>query len=544
MDAVAPNSAAANVNSPPPFLSKTYDMVDGPSTNSVVSWSDNGNSFVVWNVPEFARDILPKGKENSRTKLGEEIDHGIEPGEHLDEGPRISTFVYIYHGASALSLSALLATALCQTPSLGMLYFGFRKVDPDRWEFANEGFLRGQKHLLKSISRRKPAQLNGNQQPSLVQNSPAGAFIEVGKFGLEEEVERLQRDKNVLMQELVRLRQQQQATDNQLQSVGQRVQVMEQRQQQMMSFLAKAMQSPGFLAQFVQQQSDSNRHIIGGNKKRRLHRQEEDTLASEHLHNSLDGRFVKFQPSMNEAAKALLRQILQMNASGRMASSLNNPDAFLIDNVPSAIALDSRSSSSRASGVTLSEVPPPTSGHSYMAAVQSQFPINCVPNSIPEMQSSSAVLTDAVKAAEFPELNLHNCPESVLDFGKVQGVERESSLLNPELSFAEPDAGDIDMMSAVLDGTQPVEIEADAFSPDPDGISKLPSISDVFWEQFLTASPLTGDTDEISSCAIGDGLTEDQESPSEKESGGGDMDKIKHMDHITQQLGLLASESS
>lgn len=47
-------------NSPPPFLCKTYDMVDDLSTDSVVSWSKSNNSFVVWNVLEFSRDILPK----------------------------------------------------------------------------------------------------------------------------------------------------------------------------------------------------------------------------------------------------------------------------------------------------------------------------------------------------------------------------------------------------------------------------------------------------------------------------------------------------
>ena len=49
-----------NSSAPPPFLSKTYDMVDDPATDAVVSWSPTNNSFVVWNPPEFARDLLPK----------------------------------------------------------------------------------------------------------------------------------------------------------------------------------------------------------------------------------------------------------------------------------------------------------------------------------------------------------------------------------------------------------------------------------------------------------------------------------------------------
>nr|GMC70368.1 heat stress transcription factor A-4B-like [Ipomoea batatas] len=46
--------------SPAPFLAKTYELVDDRATNSVVSWSRGGRSFVVWNPPEFARDLLPK----------------------------------------------------------------------------------------------------------------------------------------------------------------------------------------------------------------------------------------------------------------------------------------------------------------------------------------------------------------------------------------------------------------------------------------------------------------------------------------------------
>ena len=47
-------------NAPPPFLTKTYEMVDDPMTNSMVCWSETGYSFIVWNPPDFTRDLLPR----------------------------------------------------------------------------------------------------------------------------------------------------------------------------------------------------------------------------------------------------------------------------------------------------------------------------------------------------------------------------------------------------------------------------------------------------------------------------------------------------
>eukprot|EP00850_Spirogloea_muscicola_P000628 SM000002S05708 [mRNA] locus=s2:1729382:1732041:- [translate_table: standard] len=209
---------------------------------------------------------------------------------------------------------------------------GFRKVDPDRWEFANEDFLRGQRHLLKSIQRRKPAGQSGTHGHhgggsgggGAVVGGGAGAgaavgkdvggagalAVEVGNFGMEGEIAQLKRDKNVLMLELVRLRQQQSATERQLTLMAERVEVNEARQAQMFAFLAKAMQSPAIMAQLLQQNEAHKRSAMVRSKKRRLPRQESsvsDGAAAAGLAGMLpaaadaEGQLVKYQGGLGGA---------------------------------------------------------------------------------------------------------------------------------------------------------------------------------------------------------------------------------------------------
>ncbi|PNX73862.1 heat stress transcription factor a-6b-like protein [Trifolium pratense] len=45
---------------PPPFLTKTYDVVEDPTTSHIVSWNRDGASFVVWDPNAFSRDLLPR----------------------------------------------------------------------------------------------------------------------------------------------------------------------------------------------------------------------------------------------------------------------------------------------------------------------------------------------------------------------------------------------------------------------------------------------------------------------------------------------------
>ncbi|KAE8677121.1 Heat stress transcription factor A-2 [Hibiscus syriacus] len=199
---------------PPPFLTKIFEMVEDPSTDSVVSWSKARNSFIVWDSHKFSTTLLPR---------------------------------YFKHKNFSSFIRQLNT-------------YGFRKIDPDRWEFANEGFLGGQKHLLKTIKRRR----------NLVQSSHhqgEGACVEIGQFGFDEELEQLKRDRSVLQAEIVQLRQQQQHSRDQVVAMEERLHEAERKQQQLMAFLAKALRNPTFFQQFARQRQVPTVEI---GRKRRL----------------------------------------------------------------------------------------------------------------------------------------------------------------------------------------------------------------------------------------------------------------------------------
>jgi hypothetical protein len=131
-----------------------------------------------------------------------------------------------------------------------LLFFhqGFRKISADRWEFANECFLRGNKQLLKSINRRRP---HAGAQTSSSQ--------EIVRPGLESELQNLRRDENALLQEVLTLQQDQMTTINQMSSLNQKLQTAEERQKQMVSFLARILRNPNMLAQFRIHQEQRHR---------------------------------------------------------------------------------------------------------------------------------------------------------------------------------------------------------------------------------------------------------------------------------------------
>ncbi|KAM2044730.1 hypothetical protein ACFX1T_009009 [Malus domestica] len=96
-------------SSPPPFLLKTYMLVEDPATDDVISWNDDGSALVVWQTAEFARDLLPT----------------------LFKHSNFSSFIRQLNT------------------------YGFRKVATNRWEFCNDKFRKGEKDQLCDIRRRK-----------------------------------------------------------------------------------------------------------------------------------------------------------------------------------------------------------------------------------------------------------------------------------------------------------------------------------------------------------------------------------------------------
>lgn len=136
---------------------------------------------------------------------------------------------------------------------------GFRKIDPERWEFANEEFVKDQKHLLKNIHRRKPIHSHSH---------PQGSVVDPDRAAFDEEIEKLSQEKAALEANALRSKQQWSAAKFHFEDLKQRVDNMEQRQNNLLTTLKKAFENPTF-AEILARKIESM-DFSAYNKKRRL----------------------------------------------------------------------------------------------------------------------------------------------------------------------------------------------------------------------------------------------------------------------------------
>ncbi|XP_058731647.1 heat stress transcription factor A-4c-like [Vicia villosa] len=184
---------AQGSSSLPPFLAKTYEMVDDPSSDPIVSWSMSNKSFVVWNPPEFARVLLPRFFKHNN----------------------FSSFIRQLNT------------------------YGFRKVDPEQWEFANDDFIKGQPHLMKNIHRRKP--VHSHSLHNLQAQAP---LSESDRQSLNDEIEKMKHDREQLLMEINRYQHEWQTYEIQMHCSKDRLEKLEQKQQKMLSSVSQVLQKP------------------------------------------------------------------------------------------------------------------------------------------------------------------------------------------------------------------------------------------------------------------------------------------------------------
>lgn len=142
---------------------------------------------------------------------------------------------------------------------------------------------------MKNIHRRKSPH---SQQAE----NTIGSSLVVGKPAVEGEIELLRKERSMMMQEVSELQQQQRGTIQHMEAVNEKLQAAEQKQKQMVSFLAKVFQNPVFLARL---QPKDQMSIISPKTAKKFvkHQQNEPAIQS-----SSAGQIVKYQDNLENLA--------------------------------------------------------------------------------------------------------------------------------------------------------------------------------------------------------------------------------------------------
>ncbi|GMI71823.1 HEAT SHOCK TRANSCRIPTION FACTOR A5 [Hibiscus trionum] len=442
MDPTVPSSSAAGNGGSgggfAPFLLKTYDMVDDSATDEIVSWSSNNTSFIVWNPPEFARLLLP---------------------------------TYFKHNNFSSFIRQLNT-------------YGFRKIDPERWEFANEGFVKDRKHLLKNIHRKKPIHSHSSPQCSLVDPERAG---------FEEEIEKLSLEKTALEANVLRFRQERLAAKHRMEELTLRAARMERRQETLFNFIEKAVRDPTFVEHLVHKIESMD--VAACNKKRRVPQIDQTRPLGEKciLDNNSSCSRAEFgnivhQDFPNKLRLELPPAVSDINMVSQSTQSSDEDGAS-----PRRTSEELKDAYMRPEGLlfapkTLDLSDTGTSLTFKMDAVQQTL------NSNKEPDSHISCLLNLTLASSSSQVNRSPSLTMMSLFSQEIAKDAESrSNTKDSDSRASKNSGNM------IDGEATLSLPKEGCNTTKEPAARPVRVNDVFWEHFLTERPGSSDDEESNS---------------------------------------------
>ncbi|XP_055804650.1 heat stress transcription factor A-6a-like [Solanum dulcamara] len=152
-----------------PFVLKIYEMLADIQFKSLISWSNNGTSFIIHDNHKFAVEVLPRFFRHNN----------------------ISSFI-------------------CQLNS-----YGFKKVSWDKFEFRHDCFQRGKGQWLKNIKRKiSKSQMNE-------QSRERQAIDETVAFTMEKEIEEIRAEQVEMREEIMMLQGQLDVLEKEMEDINQ-----------------------------------------------------------------------------------------------------------------------------------------------------------------------------------------------------------------------------------------------------------------------------------------------------------------------------------
>uniref|UniRef100_A0A7N0REX1 HSF-type DNA-binding domain-containing protein n=1 Tax=Kalanchoe fedtschenkoi TaxID=63787 RepID=A0A7N0REX1_KALFE len=433
-------------NALPPFLAKTYEMVDDPSSNLIVSWSSSNRSFIVWNPPEFSRDLLPKFFKHNN----------------------FSSFIRQLNT------------------------YGFRKIDPEQWEFANDDFVRDQPHLMKNIRRRKPVHSHSVHNQVHAISSP---LTESERNGYKDDIGRLKREKEALQRELEKKKREREEFELHAQSLKQQLECIGQRQEKLASFLARVLNKPGLVLSFTPA-------VTIHNRKRRLMKR--DCFQGEA---EIDGNPLKTsRVAGTEEAVSATMSSLSTEQVDQMESSVAHWEEIIYQ-VGQTCGEDVYNVQTPPLAVILTEIDPPLEG----AGINPEKHFSPMADS--KDNSSTFDLDESRGCADSPALSFLQLNIDVPS--KATGID-----MNNEPSIQAPEA------------VQPTDKDSEAVTDVRTTIIVPTGANDTFWEQFLTEHP--------GSSNVHDSQVEKKDSEIKKQSDPSKLWwNIPNVNNLVEQMGHL-----